>query len=105
MDLKDVLEVAEQLHRERGGEVGLWPIFQIVRWTDERMGLEAVKREQEIRHLVDYAEDETNSPGERTMDALSFDAVSGRLTRIIIAAEILVAEARNRISRLSLDAM
>ena len=95
MNLKDVLEVAEQLHRERGSEIGLWPIFQVVRWTDERMGLRAIEREQEIRRLVSHARNEANLGGERTLDALSFDAVPEHLSSIIIAAGRLVTKARS----------
>ncbi len=94
MNLKDVLKIAEQLHQKKGGEIGLWPIFQIVRWTDERMGLGEIKREQEIRHLVAHARNETNLGGEPTLDALSFDAIPDRLSSLVITTERLITKAR-----------
>ena len=54
LDLRDYVQIAEQVHSESDGKVGLWPIFNLVRWIDERLGLSLLGRHNEIRQLVEF---------------------------------------------------
>ena len=92
--IEDHLEIAKGLHSTSGGRVGLWPFFRLVRWTDERMGLDSGYRAKEIASLISRARGERRLDGRHTADALSFSALAERLPDLLPLAVEAVRKAR-----------
>ena len=93
LSMRDMLEIALEVNVELNGRVGQAPLFRLVQWVDERMGMDQNKRRGEIEVLVSYARREAVN-GARTYDAVSFDIVDERFTGALNAVERAVAKAR-----------
>ncbi len=93
LSVRDMLDVALKIHEQQDGVVGQLPLFRLVKWVDERMGVTYEKRIVEIWSLVTQAQRE-NLSGERTADAISFDAVMERFPDILMDVKKAVAAAR-----------
>ena len=93
LSVRDMLNVALKIHGQQDGGVGQLPLFMLVKWVNGRMGLTHDTRAGEIGRLIAQAQRE-NLGGERTADAISFDAVVERFPDILMDVEKAVAEAR-----------
>jgi hypothetical protein len=93
---EDLLLVAKEVHETVGGQIGLFPLFWIVAWVDERMGLDAEARQNEIDQLVRYQMGATVN-GELTNDAITFKAVHEHLRIVVSATTVAVQKARKEV--------
>jgi len=94
LSLEDHLAIARKLHQGSDGRVGLWPMFRLVRWVDERMGLGTKEKGEEIAHLVEQAREETGLDGELTGEAISFIALAEHLIDLLPVVEEAVRKVR-----------
>ena len=94
LSLGDLVAVAKELHLVHGGRVGLWPMFRLVMWADQRMGLSPDHRENEINHLIRQARQEVELDGEPTGEAVSLIALAESLADLLPVVEEAVLKAR-----------
>jgi len=94
LTLRDLLAVAEEVHRELDGRMELWPIFNLVRWTDQRMGLRPITQEVEIRGLVIQTSREKDLYGESTSDAIAFKRLGGMIGELLPIARVAILKKR-----------
>ena len=95
LSVQDMLDIAMAVWRKLGGRIGQLPLFKLVQWTNERMGLDSADRNTEIASLIFQAQQETLR-GEKTADAISFDSVMENLQNVLAGVEKAVREARSQ---------
>jgi hypothetical protein len=93
LSVQDMLDVALKVHEQQGGGIGQLPLFRVVQWVNERMGMTHGQRIFEIGSLITQAQRE-NIGIKRTADAISFDAVVERFQTVLMDVEKAVVAAR-----------
>lgn len=88
------LAIAKQLNQQQNGVYGKLPLFKLVQWVDERMGMGSAERFLQISQLVANARLE-QVDGERTADAISFDRVEADLSVLVPIVVAAVEMARD----------
>jgi len=94
------VKIAGQIHAESGGAIGLWPLFNLVKWVDEMFGLGDDELIAEVDMLVLQRRAEINFSRDKTLDTLSFNALARmagiNLKKLLSEVKRSVAVARRK---------